>query len=93
MNAQDQAELECAAILERQGDQAVLAGESGLAFFKAAQGILMPANRPWDHRTEFDRRLQAFQRLTDKIWTLDTNGRLARRSDRHLFTPKRDCAA
>lgn len=71
--------------LEQRGDAAVLSGQSGTAFYQEAQRTLMPTGRTWTDREEYDLRMIAFQRLQEKLWALDADGRLHDATKRSLF--------
>jgi hypothetical protein len=59
--------------MERFGDAAV-SGQSAAAYYREAQRLVMPAGVVWTDRESYDRRMEAFERIQQKLYGLDGNG-------------------
>jgi hypothetical protein len=55
---------------ERSGDAAV-DGQSAGGYYGSAQRLLLPAGIVWTCREEYDRRMEAFERIQQKIYALE----------------------
>jgi len=68
-------EPKAAAQLEQTGDALAEAGEPAAECYRKAQGPLLPAGTLWTDREAYDARMQAFERLQQKLYALGPNGR------------------
>src|SRR4051794_32809445 len=68
-------ELDEAARLEALGDAAALERAPAAQNYRAAQTCLMPVGVVWTDRSEYDQRMEAFQRIQQKLYKLDGSGR------------------
>jgi hypothetical protein len=76
-----EATWELARIEEGQGDSLFFAGEAGAApYYHAAWAALSPPGARWDSREENDRRMEAYARVTAKLYAIDPSGK-PRQSD------------
>ena len=68
--------------MERLGDAAAGLGESAAAYYRQAQRLLMPPGVVWTDRESYDRRMEAFERIQQKLY-----GLAGQRSSRGIATP------
>lgn len=59
--------------MERFGDAAVSC-QSAAAYYREAQSLVMPVGVVWSDRESYDRRMEAFERIQQKVYGLDGNG-------------------
>src|SRR6476661_6379078 len=58
---------------ERLGDAAA-SGQSAAKYYREAQCLLMPSGIVWTDRESYDRRMEAFARIQEKLYRMDPNG-------------------
>uniref|UniRef100_Q02BL7 Uncharacterized protein n=1 Tax=Solibacter usitatus (strain Ellin6076) TaxID=234267 RepID=Q02BL7_SOLUE len=63
-------DLNDAAEAERLGDLAA-AGQPAAAHYREAQSLLLPAGAVWTDRAAYDQRMEAFERIQQKIYALE----------------------
>ena len=68
-------DFENASRLEQLGDAALSQDLPAAEHYRAAQLRLMPAGTVWSDREEYQRRMDAFERLQQKLYGLDGTGR------------------
>jgi Domain of unknown function (DUF3601) len=68
------ADLEEAARLERLGDAAVSLRQPAVAYYREAQRLLLPSGMVWTDRESYDRRMELFQQIQEKLYRLDSIG-------------------
>jgi hypothetical protein len=69
-------DLEEAGQAERLGDAAE-ARQAATAHYREAQRLLLPAGVVWTDRESYDRRMEAFERIQQKIYALEGKGDFA----------------
>jgi hypothetical protein len=60
--------------MERLGDAAAGVDESATAYYRQAQCLLMPIGAVWTDREAYDRRMEAFERIQQKLYGLVERG-------------------
>ena len=70
-------DLDEAVQAERSGDAAD-ADQAAAAYYRQAQRLLLPAGVAWTCREEYDRRMEAFERVQQKIYRLPEKENLPR---------------
>jgi hypothetical protein len=70
------ASWELGRIEECWGDSLFFSGAAGAApHFHAARAAILPPGRQWASREEYDRRMEAHQRITAKLYAIDPYGK------------------
>ena len=65
-------DLQEAARLERLGDAAVSLRQPAIAYYREAQRLLLPSGVVWTDRESYDRRMELFEQIQQKLYRLDS---------------------
>jgi hypothetical protein len=64
-------DLREAARLERLGDAAASGCQEAIAYYRDAQRLLLPSGMVWTDRESYDRRMELFQQIQQKLYRLE----------------------
>jgi hypothetical protein len=64
-------DLQEAARLERLGDAAASGCQEAIGYYRDAQRLLLPSGMVWTDRESYDRRLELFEQIQQKLYRLD----------------------
>jgi hypothetical protein len=64
-------DLQEAARLERLGDAAASVRQQAIAYYRDAQRLLLPSGTVWTDRESYDRRMELFEQIQQKLYRLD----------------------
>src|SRR5258708_39635261 len=64
-------DLREAARLERLGDSAASGCQEAIANYRDAQRLLLPSGMVWTDRESYDRRMELFQQIQQKLYRLE----------------------
>jgi len=64
-------DLQEAARLEQLGDAAASVRDQAIAYYKDAQRLLLPPGAIWTDRELYDRRMELFEQIQQKLYRLD----------------------
>jgi hypothetical protein len=67
-------DLQEAARLEQLGDAAASVRQQAIAYYLDAQHLLLPPGMVWTDREAYDRRMELFEQIQQKLYRLMTKG-------------------